>query len=99
MSFYLLFLTCLPCGDSQECNVKAEVKISATTGHQEHDHSTEACTPFCTCSCCPASAFYTSFAKTSITKPVFQSQEHLLYNITFNTEVYFNIWQPPQLVA
>lgn len=99
MSFYLLFLTYFPCGDRQECNVKSEVNISAFTGHDGHDHDNEACTPFCSCSCCPASAFYTSFAKASFVKPVIQSQEFHNYDITFNTEVHISIWQPPQLAV
>lgn len=99
MSCYLLFLTCVPCGDGQECNVKSEVNISATTSHENHDHSEEACTPFCTCSCCPSYAFCNPLVKSFVVKPAFQSQKYHVFNITFYTEVFYNIWQPPQLTA
>jgi len=32
--FFLLYLSCLPCGDSKECNVKAPAEFSANDDHQ-----------------------------------------------------------------
>jgi len=99
LGFFLLYLSCLPCSDSTECNAKAEVKISASTNHQEHNHTKEACTPFCTCSCCAASAFYSVSSKIQVTKVIFRSEKYPLYNVAFNTGVYYSIWQPPKLAA
>lgn len=96
MGFLLLYLSCLPCGDSRECNVNAQVKFSATDNHQEHKHTSETCTPFCTCSCCAASAFNGSFSKIQISKIVFQSEKYPLYDIAFNTAAYYSIFQPPK---
>lgn len=95
----MIYLSCLPCSDSKECNVKAEVKISSSTNHQEHNHTKEACTPFCTCSCCAASAFDSPLSKIQATKVIFQSEKYSLYNVASNTEVYYSIWQPPKLAA
>ena len=97
LSFFMIYLSCMPCGDSEDCNVKAPTEISSTDNHQQHNHEAETCTPFCTCSCCPASAFYSALSKAQATKVVFQSEKYPLYNIAFNTEVFCKIWQPPQL--
>ncbi|OSZ77177.1 hypothetical protein CAP36_12240 [Chitinophagaceae bacterium IBVUCB2] len=90
-------MSCLPCGDIQDCNVKTEAKISATDNHQQHNHDAETCTPFCTCSCCAASAFSSPFSKAQATYVAFQSAKHLLYDVAFNSEVFSSIWQPPQI--
>jgi len=97
MSFFLLYLSCQPCGDSKECNEKSELKISATHNHQEHNHNAESCTPFCTCSCCPTSVFFSSYFKTLDSKAITQAEKFPLYDVTFDSEVFSSIWQPPQL--
>jgi hypothetical protein len=97
MSFFFLYLSCLPCGDSKECNIKAPTEISAADNHQEHNHAAEICTPFCTCSCCAASAFYSPFSKTQVNKVILFSQKFPLYNVAFTTEAHISIWQPPKI--
>lgn len=93
----MLYMSCLPCGDSRDCNVRSAVNISKAGNHQNHGHQSETCTPFCTCSCCTASAFYTPFIKYQVSKVVFQSEKYPLYNVAFNAEAHYAIWQPPQL--
>jgi len=93
----MLSLSCFACSDGEECNVQAEAKISATNSHEQHNHDTEACTPFCTCSCCAVSTFYSNAAKAHTPKVVFQSEKYPLYNIAFNTEVYHCVWHPPKI--
>ncbi|MEI2738004.1 MAG: DUF6660 family protein [Chitinophagaceae bacterium] len=97
LSFAMLYMSCLPCGDSQECNVKMEAKISPTDNHQQHNHDAEACTPFCTCSCCAATVFFTPISKAPSTHIAFQSNKYSLFDVAFNSEVFSSIWQPPQL--
>ncbi len=97
LGFFLLYLSSLPCGDSKECNAKTPVEISANDNHQQHNHESEACTPFCTCSCCPASSYFYSPSKTHVSKVIFQSGKHPLFNVAFNSEAHYAIWQPPQL--
>ena len=97
LAFFMVYLSCLPCGDSVECNSKAQTKISAATSHQDHQHNNEVCTPFCTCTCCAASAFYSANSKTDAVKSVFSSEKYPLFNIAFHTESYDNIWQPPKI--
>jgi hypothetical protein len=97
MSFFMLYLSCLPCSDSTECNIKAPAAISATDNHQQHSHDTEACTPFCTCSCCSASGYYSPFSKVQLNKVTPSSEKFPLYNVALNAEAHYSIWQPPQL--
>ena len=97
MSFFLLYISCLPCGDRLECNAKTEQKISAKTNHQQHKHTSEACTPFCTCSCCAASAFHQPFAKQQILKQMFQSVKYHIQNDLFLSQEFSSIWQPPKI--
>jgi hypothetical protein len=98
VSLVMLYISCLPCGDRVECNVRAEAKISAANdNHQQHKHNTEACSPFCSCSCCAASAFYSPLSKAQLNKVEFQSEKYPLYNVAFSTEAQNSIWQPPKL--
>ena len=97
LSFAMLYMSCLPCGDSKECNAKTEAKISATDNHEQHKHNAEACTPFCTCSCCAASVFYSHFSKAQVNKVMLSSEIFPLHNVAFTTEAHKSIWQPPRL--
>ena len=90
-------MSLLPCGDSTECNAKIEAKISPIDNHQQHKHDAEACTPFCTCSCCATSVFYSPFSKVQVNNVGFQSQKYPLHNVAFNTEAHNSIWQPPRV--
>ena len=91
-------MSCLPCGDSKECDIKkSEAKISATDNHQQHKHDTEACTPFCTCSCCAVSIVCTPFSKAQINKAVSHSVKYPIYNVAFNAGAHSSIWQPPKI--
>ena len=96
-SFFLLYISCLPCGDSQECNQKALQTITATTNHQDHQHSNEACTPFCSCSCCPASVISQPLAKVQSERPFPGSQKFPLQNDSFLSQEFSSIWQPPKI--
>lgn len=99
LSLAMLYISCLPCSDKKECNVRTEAKFSASNNnnHQQHKHNSEACSPFCSCSCCAASAFYSPFFKAQVNKIKFQSQSYPVYSVSFSTEVHNSIWQPPKL--
>ena len=96
-SFYLLGLSCLPCGDKNECTVKATTTVSTPINHDKHSQDTEHCTPFCTCSCCavsvslPATVFY------KIHKRIFPTKKYPMYDVSYNSQVSFSIWKPPKL--
>jgi hypothetical protein len=97
----MIYLSCLPCSDGNECDVSSKTgeKISPATNHQKHSHAKETCTPFCTCSCCAASPYYSPLFKIAATKVISLLEKYPLYNVAYNTEVYYTIWQPPKLAA
>ena len=97
MSLFLLYISCLPCGDRLECNAKTEQKISANTNHQQHKHTSEACTPFCTCSCCAASILFLSLTKAQSPKLIFTLKNYPIVNDSFFSQDFSFIWQPPKL--
>jgi hypothetical protein len=97
LSLFMLYMSCLPCGDTNTCNAKAPAEISATDNHQQHKHDSDICSPFCTCACCATSVLYSAFYKEQAIKVVAQSEKYPLYNIAFTTQAASNIWQPPKL--
>ena len=99
LGFLMLYVSCLPCSDATGYDAKAEVKISSSSTNQEHKHPNESCTPFCTCSCCAASVFYSPVSKMQGKKIIFQLEKYSPQNITFNSEDHYSIWQPPKLAA
>jgi len=92
---YILVLSCVPCGDAGENMLKSAQKtISASASHE---HSADLCTPFCSCVCCPASAFYHPLAIFSIPKEVFQSLKFTVVNTACLSDNFHSIWQPPKV--
>lgn len=94
-SIYILVLSCVPCADAGENMVKSVQKISNTTSHE---HTTDLCTPFCSCTCCPASAFYHPLALFEIPKEIFQSMKFMVVNSSCLSNDFHSIWQPPKVV-
>jgi hypothetical protein len=93
-SFYLLGLSIVPCADSNENNVNAS--STAISLPQKHHHTTDICTPFCTCTCCASSAFYqplTVFrlAELHIGVVKIATQKSLISHTSHS------IWQPPKI--
>lgn len=93
-SMYILVLSCTPCGDAGENIVKADQKVSNTTSHE---HTADLCTPFCSCACCPASAFYHPLAIFTIPKAVFQATKFTIVNTSCLSNNFHSIWQPPKV--
>lgn len=97
-SVYILFLNCIPCSDQENCQkLSSEQTYTATTDHSDHQHDTDFCSPFCTCSCCghtcKVSSFYLplepAFSTLNSEVPAFQTS--LIH------EVFLPIWQPPKI--
>ncbi len=99
---YILVLSCLPCGDMEDCKVLSDDNISfSTTSHSEHQEDTETCSPFCICACCGTNIAYNFFFPTYTPEkqPNFYSQKSkIVYaNDSFSSNFYGNIWQPPKI--
>lgn len=97
LSCFMLWMSCLPCEDGHERISQEEAKISGDHNNKEHHHESEACSPFCVCSCCSTSAFFFTLNKIHTQKITFQSVKYPLYDVAINTKVYYAIWQPPKL--
>ncbi len=97
MAFLVLALSVMPCADAgaiEEGKVKSA--ISKTTDQQDHDDS-DACSPFCHCSCCAGFSINHVIASIIIIPPYGcnPTGSFLPANVT---EVVLPIWQPPQIV-
>ena len=93
-SIYILVLSSIPCGDSIGNIVKTTQIISAT---DNHNHSTDLCTPFCSCTCCSTSAFYHTLSSFVMPKELFQSMKFNMVNSSCLSSNFHSIWQPPKL--
>jgi hypothetical protein len=97
LSVYLLLLSVFPCADENSCTDKDETAASVSFSNNEHEEE-ESCTPFCSCSCCGL-----QFSKTcnciKLKSPE-PTAVHYAEEIQQQlSEIYFPIWQPPQLSA
>lgn len=84
----------LPCNDSVQSVVENQATISASHSHSE---SKDACSPFCTCSCCSVLSISEHVAFFKAENVQFFSKQYPAFNYLSITDVDFSIWQPPQL--
>ncbi|MCK6541163.1 hypothetical protein L6Q79_00615 [bacterium] len=97
-SFYLLALAVMPCSDKDDCKYHgSEQSTFATTDHSDHDSDTENCSPSCMCACCGQSMTNIFYPTALYNLTPFASQDFLVYNASFVSEVYLSIWQPPKI--
>jgi primosomal protein N' len=101
-SLYILVLSCLPCGDADECKVAdSENMTISKEKHPEHQQDTEDCSPFCTCACCGSTIVYHFQGLVSMTEEspsFFPLRERIVIkNDSFASNFYGNIWQPPKI--
>jgi hypothetical protein len=96
LACFMLWMSCLPCGDIDECNDSAAT-VSSSANHQQHEHQPEACSPFCACACCGISAFYSSLIKAQPSKLVFLSKRYPLFHVALTAYPSYSVWQPPRL--
>lgn len=96
LNLYLVLLSGMPCGDRSECEFGKEPQVSMAVNHDGHQHSSETCTPFCSCSCCAASVIIQSAPQYDFSLPRHRS-------VAFHAPVaplshgHKAIWQPPKI--
>lgn len=97
LSCYFIILSWFPCNDVTECgDWGTKFEITGDAHHEDHSHTSEACSPFCTCSCCesyvciqqPAEFVFPLDANPSVEAP---------YQVAFYSYELAAIWQPPKL--
>jgi hypothetical protein len=94
-----LLLSCIPCADKEEFGKGKDLKTEISPINKQNKHQTEneACTPFCTCSCCAASAFFHPIVHYKIPKRVFHSLTYPSIKDSYSSQSSYFIWQPPKL--
>lgn len=97
ISFYILVVSLLPCGDMSECHENTKVSFSASTNHDNHKHDNETCSPFCICSCCGSTVINLDNMATFSDFVLLHSKAFPVFKQTFISVEYFHIWQPPKI--
>ena len=96
LSIYVLYMVSLPCVDEAIDFNKNFVEVTTTHHHHHDNNQSDACSPFCVCSCCSVTVDLTSFVFESNPDRTVQLQLIPYYKESFS--YYFHpIWQPPQL--
>jgi hypothetical protein len=96
LSMYVLYMVSLPCVDEAIDFNKTFIEVSTAHHHHHDSNQTDACSPFCVCSCCSVTVDLTTFVFETNPARTLQSQLIPYYKESFST--YFQpIWQPPQL--
>jgi len=95
-SIYLLSLSFISCNDLDRNANNSSQMVKAIKQKQQNKQESEACTPFCSCSCCPTSAFYQTVLYLGIKKFELKSEKYCDFNSNFYSEITFSIWQPPK---
>jgi hypothetical protein len=96
LSIIVLVLSCMPCTDGGNSMGKAKQEV-VKSSHQQDYPKTDACSPFCSCSCCSGVPIPKVLAKLVLAKVEFKKQYYTFYSSSVK-DVSLAIWQPPQLV-
>ncbi len=97
-SCYLLLLSCLPCGDTDECKQDdASQQTAATSDHSRHDDDTENCAPFCSCACCAVAVYFPQVASIQIYSLFLPPVKFQFSKTAFLSHHSNAVWQPPRL--
>ena len=94
LNLYLLVLPLVPCADKNECDENIKQEVLAGSEHDQHED--EACTPFCYCTCGPAS-FFDENRNPRILVELKSALTATLYTPSFYFFDFHSIWQPPKL--
>jgi hypothetical protein len=90
-------LSFLPCADRDCKQIDNSNKQFITTNHEQHEDGQEDCSPFCICDCCgQITNFSLDFVQLDFYLPSLK-QTFPVYSVSFQSETFFNIWQPPKL--
>ena len=99
LGIFILFLSCVPCSDKEECTTATIETVINTGGHEQHSHESESCTPLCTCACCAVSVSNSPISKIQVNAIPSFSQQHILLDVAFDAEAHYSIWELPQLAC
>jgi hypothetical protein len=100
LSFTVLILSCMPCQDDIVIKSgKSTIELAKSSQNQQDNHKKDACSPFCTCSCCYSGVNFT-FSSPVIGKIEVIAEKIEVYYITSVIRSMSSpVWQPPKLSA
>lgn len=93
-SFYFISLAMIPCGDKDDCNEMKHEQTAQNNGGEQH--SDEACTPFCVCSCC-ATHFVVKPFQSIQTQIAVINTVFTVHSESETSTAVIPVWQPPKL--
>lgn len=96
LSSLMLYMTCMPCSDGEDCLAVEETKSSTSGSHEEQTDGSETCTPFCTCACC-ALVFNSQAIASKLIPPLLQGVIFRHTNDDVASQNLQVVWQPPRL--
>ncbi len=96
-SLFMLFLSCVPCNDKTDNCAKTNQQYISSNTQQQHHHNFEACSPFCTCSCCAISVVNSQILKSHPIKVNWHFEKYPQYSVAITSQTLSAIWQPPRL--
>lgn len=85
----------MPCTDGANAMGKGKQEIVKTSHQQDHP-KTDACSPFCSCSCCSGTPIPQVLGKLTLVKPELVKSYSPFYSSSIKG-ISLAIWQPPQL--
>ena len=94
-SFYILFISCMPCTDVPCFEKKGG--LSSINSTCSNPHEDETCSPFCVCFCCGSLAVNATMFS-AITRTEFIESKMAKDNPVKINNISFSIWQPPKIV-
>ncbi len=96
LSFYITFLQVIPCVDHLEDNCMQTYQVSQLNNDSQSQHSSDYCSPFCTCNCCSSPIIHQVH---NIHFECFTySKKHTTNFIPVHiNELSTSIWQPPKI--
>ncbi|KAB2912960.1 MAG: DUF6660 family protein [Bacteroidota bacterium] len=98
LSIYLFSLSCIPCSDNKECDIiVSSLQNIGGMEHDEHNHTSESCTPFCTCSCCSTVAPCNTIARFQFVQNTTPDIVYPVLGDNFYSQYFNTIWQPPKI--
>ena len=98
LAIMVLALNGMPCMDEPYVIDQAKENAIISVSHNSHDHNdSDACSPFCTCSCC--SSGFTFLSSTLLNQHTIFAPAKMYASYLPSTiiEISLPIWQPPQL--
>ncbi|MCW3116928.1 MAG: hypothetical protein JWM28_1010 [Chitinophagaceae bacterium] len=95
LSTYLIFLSVVPCTDTEAGALDSETVISTTAGTQQQDN--DLCSPLCVCSCCAGFSIASHLRNLPSVTIVLGEEPESIYFDPQIKELLRSFWQPPKV--